>query len=192
MTDREKFVLLQFFQFLIVCALALVYAVTHPYEYRIVWTVPLMTSILSIMVRIILQEYVFELRDERGRPTSSWNKWLWETGTKYKYYKVRDFPSWFMPLHIAGFMFLSAFYCLAIPTIITGKFIFLEPEYAHLSIPIVIYYHFVTDFEGWKRLLKDYKTFYCHIAYTTAGAVFWYLLMAIGVFPKPFDLMQQY
>ncbi|MBO8180147.1 MAG: hypothetical protein H0Z19_06655 [Archaeoglobus sp.] len=110
---------------------------------------------------------------------SVYERWL----KGYRYVKARDLPDWFLPIHVAFFAVMSVAYVF-IASVIVGELIFLKAECAHLSIPIVVFYHFVTDFEGWKSVLTSPKALYYSLFYSTAGAVFWFVMMQIGIFPS--------
>ncbi|WP_290899542.1 hypothetical protein [Ferroglobus sp.] len=114
----------------------------------------------------------------------AWKTSIYERWSKgYRGVKVRDLPDWFLPIHIAFFTVMSVAYVL-IASLIVGELIFLKAEYSPLSIPLVVFYHFVTDFEGWKRILTNPKAFYYSFIYSAAGVIFWFVMMQIGVFPS--------
>ncbi|WP_148212106.1 hypothetical protein [Ferroglobus placidus] len=133
---------------------------------------------------MLIEQTKYDLVDKEGRKLSKWRTSVYEQWSKgYRGVKVRNLPDWFLPIHIAFFTIMSVAYVL-IASFIAGEFVFFKAEYAHLSIPIVIFYHFVIDFEGWKRIITNPKALYYSFAYSTAGVIFWFVMMQIGVFPS--------
>jgi len=192
-SQQERVSILQIIQFLIIAFIATWLAIHLPYPYegrRAIYITSLATSAFSAAARAFIEQTKYDLVDKEGRKVSKWRTSIYEQWSKgYRGVKVRDLPDWFLPLHIALFTVMSVAHVL-IASLIVGELIFLRPGYAHLSIPVIVFYHFVTDFEGWKRILTNPKAFYYSFAYSTAGVIFWFVMMQIGIYPSFRELLE--
>ena len=183
MTSQKAMVLYtQFIQFFVLLGIAFYLGVTDSISHPTYGTL-LGVSGISVVVRGVIERSKYELRDKEGRRVT-WKVNRYEKWFKgYYAVKVRDLPDWFLPVHIALFTLMSVAYVL-IASMIVGELIFLRPGHAHLSFPVIVFYHFVTDFEGWKRILTNPKALYYSFIYSAAGVIFWFVMMQIGVFPS--------
>ncbi|RLI76426.1 hypothetical protein DRP05_12925 [Archaeoglobales archaeon] len=126
-----------------------------------------MSDASSVVARLFIERSKYELGDKDGRKVPEWKISIYKQWSKgYRGVKVRDLPDWFLPAHIALFTVMSVAYVL-IASLIVGELIFLNAEYTQLSIPIVVFYHFITDFEGWRRILTNPKALYYSLIYST-------------------------